>query len=95
MFDYLHESQITLKAAQNVLPGKPHISTVWRFVTLGVRGVRLESFVCAGRRFTTIEAVERFVIAQNHSLGVIGTDTRRMRQHAAERADRALREEGL
>jgi len=39
---------------------RPHLSTAIRWVTVGVRGVRLES-VCVGRkRLTSVEAIHRF-----------------------------------
>lgn len=59
--DLFSESPLSLSAAAKLLPGRPHISTVWRFAQKGVRGVRLETIVSGGRRFTTHEALERFV----------------------------------
>ena len=36
-------------------------STVWRWRQKGVRGVRIETFMLGGRRFTTRESYRRFV----------------------------------
>jgi len=43
------------------LPGQPHLSTLWRWYRRGVRGVRLETVVVGGRRFTSRAAIERFI----------------------------------
>lgn len=42
-----------------------HVSTVWRWSLRGIRGNRLECFSLGGRRYTSREAVERFVTRQN------------------------------
>ena len=55
------ESLLSLGDAAKTLPNSPHISTVWRWVNRGVRGVVLETIVIAGRRFTSREALQRFV----------------------------------
>jgi Protein of unknown function (DUF1580) len=41
------------------------IATVWRWDQSGIRGVRLESLKIGGRKFTTAEAFERFIVATN------------------------------
>ena len=38
-------------------------STVWRWAQKGVRGVRLETYVLGGRRYTTDDAYLRFIQA--------------------------------
>ena len=48
-------------------PGDPHISTRHRWRLRGVRGVKLETFLCGGRRFTTNEAIGRFIAHLNGS----------------------------
>jgi len=50
---------------------QPDAATVWRWAVHGVRGLKLESVVIGGRRFTTAEAVERFV----HALSTGSSDT--------------------
>ncbi|QDT74466.1 DUF1580 domain-containing protein [Lacipirellula limnantheis] len=39
------------------------VSTVWRWCTRGIRRIRLESMNVGGRRYTSMEAFERFVAA--------------------------------
>ena len=55
----LHEKRISL----NALAEREHlaIGSVWRWVTHGVRGVKLESLNVGGRRYVTEEAFIRFV----------------------------------
>jgi hypothetical protein len=42
-----------------------HVSTLWRWVTRGLRGVRLETTMVGGARVTSLSALERFFIATN------------------------------
>ena len=39
----------------------PHRDTISRWARLGCRGVRLESVLLGGRRYTSLEAIERFI----------------------------------
>jgi hypothetical protein len=39
----------------------PHPATIARWARKGCRGVRLESLLIGGRRFSTVEAVSRFL----------------------------------
>jgi hypothetical protein len=43
---------------------KVHYSTVYRWTTKGARGRNLDTFLSGGLRYTTIEAVRRFLIAK-------------------------------
>ena len=54
---------LDLRTAASRIPGRPHLSTVWRWTLKGSRGVKLESFVRGGRRFTTSAAIHRFIQA--------------------------------
>lgn len=57
------ESWLPLSATSKFFPGRPHRSTIWRFAMKGVRGVRLETIVCGGRRYTSEEAILKFIAA--------------------------------
>jgi len=59
----LDEQLISMQEARTRLPGHPDLSTLFRWRQKGVRGVRLDTIVCGGRRFTSVEALERFVSA--------------------------------
>lgn len=61
MIDTSRESMLTLNAAAQVVPGKPHVGTLARWIRFGIRGVRLESALIGGRRFVSTEAIARFV----------------------------------
>ena len=62
--DLTTETPKTLAKAAQTLPGGPvHVSTVHRWRMKGVRGVRLETFLRGGIRYTTDEAIERFSAA--------------------------------
>jgi hypothetical protein len=56
-------------------------------------GPRLESLMIGGLRFTSREAVRRFIVAQNPELERLENQERRTR--AALRAEHELRAEGL
>jgi hypothetical protein len=52
---------VSLNEAVDLLPGRPHLSTLRRWCGRGVRGVRLETVVVGGRRFTSRVAIEQFI----------------------------------
>ena len=54
---------VPLTQAVKFIPGRPHVSTIWRWATQGVGNppIRLETSMVGGRRFTSRQAVERFV----------------------------------
>lgn len=47
------------------LPNRPSASTVWRWVTKGVRGIRLESTRLGGFNYVSDEALQTFLNAIN------------------------------
>jgi len=63
MIDISAEQLLTLSQAARSLPGKVNVSTLWRWYQRGCRGVRLETVVIGGRRYTSKEALERFAAA--------------------------------
>lgn len=54
------EQLLTLAKATRLLPSSPHPSTLWRWHRRGIRGVRLETVVVGGTRYTSREALSRF-----------------------------------
>jgi hypothetical protein len=60
MIDIATEELLSLAQAARRLPGRPHISTLHRWANPGVKGVRLETVRLGGRRFTSVEALQRF-----------------------------------
>ena len=61
MIDTAAERLITFCEASGRLPSKPHACTIHRWSRRGVRGVRLETVLVGGRRFTSVEALRRFM----------------------------------
>ena len=98
----LSEHLLTLSAAARELPGPSgrgvHVATLWRWAHRGVRGIRLESVMIGGIRYTSREALERFVAATtaaaDGSRPAPQTRTSRQRQRAIESAERELADVG-
>jgi hypothetical protein len=90
----LNETLVSLTEASKILPGRPCCSSLWRWYARGVRGVRLETLVVAGRRFTSREAIERFVAATTAAANGDPPPVRtpRQREQAIERAVKDLQE---
>lgn len=51
----------SLAEVQKLLPGKPHPSTIFRWIQRGVRGVKLQTKLVGGRRFVDDEALDDFL----------------------------------
>ncbi len=65
MIDIATESLIPLREAPRRLPPRPtgkrvHISACYRWVSRGVRGIRLEAIRVGGTMYTSLEALQRF-----------------------------------
>ncbi len=63
MIDVASESLLRVPTeAAKVFPGRPNASTIWRWHRSGVRGgIRLETVVVGSRRYTSREAIQRFI----------------------------------
>jgi hypothetical protein len=90
--DIVNEQLVSLAEASKLVPGRPHISSIFRWMGNGVRGVKLESCLLGGRRYTSVEALERFAArttaaAEGHSLP---TRTSKQREQAIQKAEREL-----
>lgn len=83
MIDVSVERPITFNEAARYLPEdrRPNFSTWWRWSTAGVRGVRLETILIGGRRYTTAQAVERFIASSNGRPIQSRTSKQRQRDH--------------
>ena len=68
-----------------------HNSTVYRWMTKGVRGRRLESFMVGGMRFTTVESIARFLNSKScETLREVNIES-----NLEQEIENALREEGI
>ena len=57
-------SEIPTHVPRNTRTGKKaHLATGWRWIQRGCRGVKLETVLFGGKRYTSLEALQRFVEA--------------------------------
>lgn len=89
--DLLSETRVSLTALAREL--NLSVSTCWRWDKGGIRGHRLECFSLGGRRYTTREALERFVAATNGES--VQAETPRQRERQIELAERRADELGV
>jgi len=95
--DLLNEQRITLAQAAKKCGVNP--STCWRWTLNGVRGVKLETFSIGAKRYTTEEALERFIhastaAAANEPMASVSR-TPKQRERAIARAEAELAKEGI
>ena len=100
MIDIRQETLIPLREAPRRLPPRPngkrvHISACYRWITRGVRGVRLEAIRIGGSTYTSLEALQRFADHLGAPGAVRTTPERtatRTRQRQIDQASKRLRE---
>ncbi len=63
MIDFRKETIVSMSEAARRMPGRPNVSTLWRWRKKGINGVKLETIKCGSKRLTSLEAVQRFVTA--------------------------------
>lgn len=63
MLDIHNESLVPVKDIPSHLPGRVHIASVWRWIQRGCRGVKLETAMIGGKRYSSLEALQRFADA--------------------------------
>ncbi|BBO35558.1 DUF1580 domain-containing protein [Lacipirellula parvula] len=83
MSDYLNETRVSL--SELATREGVNVSTVWRWTLRGVRGVTLESFAVGGRRFTTLQAFERFVEKSTAASPSLASAAPRPSTHSSQR----------
>ncbi len=59
---FVLDDLVPLEHATKLLPGSVHKSTLFRWQSRGVRGVRLATVRIGGRRYVSRDALERFAI---------------------------------
>ena len=97
MIDMHSEEMLSITAAAKSLPGRPHVSTLWRWINRGCRGIKLETLLIGGVRYTSREALQRFAerLTAVASGEPMPTRTSRQRKRADEEADRILDAHGV
>ena len=90
------ESLIPIQKASGHIPGRPHLATVHRWFMHGLRGgIKLETVLVGGRRFTSREAIQRFVDRLSGDRGdAVSARTPRQRERAADKANQELAQAG-
>jgi len=95
--DLLSESRISMTELARKLDVT--IPTIWRWRQRGVRGIKLETFMIGGRRYTTDEAHRRFVEAVTRAADgpqpSTVARTNRQREVAIDRAEAELDAAGI
>ena len=97
--DINNERVIPISEAPRHFPGRPNISSIYRWFGRGARGARLETLVVGAKRFTSIEAIERFI--ERTTANSVGASlppsrpTTRQREAAVRQAERELRAAGI
>lgn len=93
--DHHSEELVTLTAARKLFPTRPHISTIWRWIQRGTRGHRLETCYVGGRRYTSHEAVERFLANLNSVDAPAPAEPSARRQRQIDQAEAELAAAGI
>lgn len=94
MIDFSIEQPIPISSAPSHIPSRPGKSTVWRWILVGIRGRILESGTIGGRRYTSREAIRRFLATggPDPPHAALSTTQRRRQSDAA---NKALQDRGL
>lgn len=95
MIDHLTETLVNFQHAGRHIPGNPALCTLHRWRLSGVRKTKLETLLVGGIRYTSVEAISRFIAAQNASESPAPAITPKQRRQQAEAANRVLQEAGL
>ena len=95
MIDASTETLIRFQEAGRRIAGNPSISALHRWRLSGVRGVKLETLLVGGTRFTSTEAISRFIAEQNRDEPPPPALTASQRRIQAETANRLLEAAGI
>ena len=63
MIDIGIENLLPIRAAHKHIPGRPNLATIYRWFQRGARGIKLDTVVVGHKRFTSVEAISRFIAA--------------------------------
>lgn len=94
MIDTQTETLIPINRAFPQIASRPHVATIWRCVKRGVRGITLETILTGGKRYTSQEAIQRFMEATTAASDpqpvAKNAGPSKARQRAIENAEREL-----
>ena len=92
------EQLVSFPDASKRLPSRPSINTFHRWRMRGIKGHRLETCRLAGRRYTSVEALDRFfdaVDAEHQPQKQAASITPKQRQASIEAAEQILAAAGV
>jgi hypothetical protein len=92
MIDISNETVIRINDAPKHIPGRPHVSTLYRWMSRP--GEKLETVKIGGRIYTSIEAIQRFADRCTHPTPA-QTRTPQQRQRDIDRAEAELAAVGI
>jgi hypothetical protein len=94
MIDVMNEQLLTFSQAAKALPNRPSVATIWRWATAGVRGIKLESILVGGTRYTSAERLQEFCdnLTAAANGGMPAPVNRRTRRAEIEQAEREFEE---
>ena len=86
----LDENLIRIVEVPKHVPGRPNVSTIYRWLNSG----KLESIMVGGRRWTSLEAIARFVDCSTNGSATPSEVSERRKQEIA-KAEAALKASGI
>ncbi|HTQ40768.1 MAG TPA: DUF1580 domain-containing protein [Pirellulales bacterium] len=97
MIDITQEQLLTFPDAARLLPGNVHVSTLHRWRLRGIKGIKLETAVVGGRRYTSREALSQFSAAVTAARDGLPPPIRtpHQRDKAIKQAERDLEKAGI
>ena len=98
MIDIHAEQLVAVKEIPGYVPGRPHLATCWRWIQRGCRGVKLDTVLVGGKRYTSTLALQTFVertTAAADGTSTVTASTPSAKRKAHERACRELDEAGI
>lgn len=90
------QNAMPISQAAQYIPGRPHIATIWRWTSKGVRGCKLKTVRIGGRTMVTLADIEDFLNRLNSSAtSDIPQITPCQRQQQSEAARKELEKMGI
>jgi len=93
--DIENDDLLTVAGAAKYIHGRPSTRTIWRWMEKGVHGVKLDSVKIGSHRFTSKQAIRRFVCATTKAADARRPELSATRKRAIKRAERELADAGL
>ncbi|MCR9115793.1 MAG: DUF1580 domain-containing protein [bacterium] len=93
--ELLGEDFVPFSKAPQLLPGRPHISTLHRWRIRGLKGVKLQTILVGGRRYVSKDELLRFVNQLSDETSTTAGRRTPSRQRQIEAANRACDKAGI